>query len=271
VSETLMNVILLLTVLLGPWVLFAFLIHQIERLMQRRLAERFGWKSVMWTGWLGTPIHELSHALMCRLFGHRVDKVVLFEPDPQSGRLGYVRHSYRRQNWFEEVGNVFIGIAPLVGGSVVLGLLLWLFYPEPTRAAIEAVKGETDETELLARAWSIIKLMGQEILNLANMVTPRFWTFIYLVFCVGSHMAPSRSDYQGAGRGAVILAIPALILVVLLALFYQDVGGLAYTLVDVMSPLYAVLLLTVLLCAGVLFLVYLLTSLFPVRYAYNRG
>jgi hypothetical protein len=58
--------------------------------------------------------------------------------------------------------------------------------------------------------------------------------------------------------------------VVLLAAFYQDVGGLAYALVDVLSPLYAVLLLTVFLCAAVLFLVYLLTSVFPVRYAYNR-
>ena len=47
-------------------------------------------------------------------------------------------------------------------------------------------------------------------------------------------------------------------------------GGLAYTLVDVLSPLYAVLLLAVFLCAAVLFLVYLLTSVFPVRYAYNR-
>ncbi|MCH2181185.1 MAG: metalloprotease family protein [Mariniblastus sp.] len=265
-NETLMNVAFLLAVLFGPWVLFAFLIHQIERLMQRRLAERFGWKSVMWTGWLGTPIHELSHALMCRLFGHRVDEVVLFEPDPESGRLGYVRHSYRRKNWFEEIGNVFIGIAPLIGGSLVLGLLLWLFYPDPTRAAIEAVKGQAGDPELLGRAWSIIQLMGQEILAPANLVTVRFWTFIYLVFCVGSHMAPSRSDYRGAGRGALILSIPALVLVGLLAAFYQDTGGLVYALVDVMSPLFAVLLLTVLLCAVVLVVVYAVTSLFPVRY-----
>lgn len=265
-NETLMNVAFLLAVLFGPWVLFAFLIHQIERLMQRRLAERFGWKSVMWTGWLGTPIHELSHAIMCRLFGHRVDEVVLFEPDPESGRLGYVRHSFRRHNWFEEVGNVFIGIAPLIGGSIVLGLLLWLFYPGPIGAAIEAANGQTDDPTLFGRAWSIVTLMGRDIVTPANLATVRFWTFIYLVFCVGSHMAPSRSDYRGAGRGALILSIPLLIVVALLATFLPDIGKVAYAIVDVLSPLFAVLLLTILLCGLALVLVYLLTSLFPVRY-----
>ena len=265
-TNTLINVVLLLSVVLGPWVVFAFLIHQIERLMQRRLAERFGWKSVMWTGWLGTPIHELSHAVMCRLFGHRLDEVVLFEPDPESGRLGYVRHSYRRHNWFEEVGNVFIGIAPLIGGSIVLGLLLWLFYPGPISTAIEAAKGQTDDPRLLGRAWSIVKLMGQDIMTPANLATVRFWTFIYLVFCVGSHMAPSGSDYRGAGRGALILSIPCLVVVVLFAVFYPDAVAAAYAIVDVLSPLFAVLLLTILLCGLALALVYLLTSIFPVRY-----
>ncbi len=265
-TDTLINVILLLSVALGPWLLFAFLIHQIEHLMQRRLAERFGWKSVMWTGWLGTPIHELSHTVMCRLFGHRIDEVVLFEPDPESGRLGYVRHSYRKNHWFEEIGNVFIGIAPLVGGSLVLGLLLWLFYPDAAGEAIKTANGEADDLDLLSRAGGIIQLMGQEIIKPANMVTLRFWSFLYLVLCVGSHMAPSASDYRGAGRGAILLSIPILVLVVLATLFFPDSSAVAYAMVDVLSPLFALLLLTVLLCSAALVLVCLLTSLFPVRY-----
>ena len=98
-------------------------IHWFEQIIQRRLSTRFGWNSVLWTGWLGTPIHESSHLLMCPVFRHRIDEVAFFEPDRKSGRLGYVRHSFHQGNWFEEMGNLFIGIAPLMGGSLVLLIL----------------------------------------------------------------------------------------------------------------------------------------------------
>ena len=120
----------LLLVLVAPFVVFTLLIHFLERLIQMRLASRFGWKSVLWTGWLGTPIHELSHAILCKVFRHKILEMELFEPDVRSGRLGFVRHSWNTGNWFEEVGNFFIGLAPLVGGSMALGGLLWFFYPD---------------------------------------------------------------------------------------------------------------------------------------------
>ena len=66
---------------------------------------------------------------MCVLFRHRINEVSLFEPDRDSGRLGYVNHSWRKGNWFEELGNFFIGIAPLIGGCGALFVLLWIFYP----------------------------------------------------------------------------------------------------------------------------------------------
>ncbi len=103
-----------------PMAFFAIAVHWLEHFIQSRLATRFGWRSVLVTGWLGTPIHELSHAAMCLLFRHRIDEIQLFDPDVREGRLGYVRHSYRKGNWFEEAGNVLIGTAPLIGGSVVL-------------------------------------------------------------------------------------------------------------------------------------------------------
>ena len=109
-----------------PFVGFALFVHALERFGQRQLAQRFGWKSAMWTGWLGTPIHELSHVALCILFRHRIDEVALFEPDEKSGRLGYVRHSYRSKSWFEELGNPFIAIAPLIGGSLVLLVLVYV-------------------------------------------------------------------------------------------------------------------------------------------------
>ena len=79
-------------------------------------------------------------------------------------------------------------------------------------------------------------------------------------------MAPSASDYRGAGRGAVMLGVPLLVGVTLFAMFYSDAPAVASAIVDIFSPLFAVLILTVLLCSLALLFVFLLTSLFPVRY-----
>ena len=108
-----------LGILIAPLAVFAMVIHWLERVIQSRLSQRFGWKSVLWTGWLGTPIHELSHAAMCILFRHKIVEIALFEPDKEAGRLGYVRHSSHRNDFYAQLGNVFIGLAPLMGGSIV--------------------------------------------------------------------------------------------------------------------------------------------------------
>ena len=38
--------------ILAPFLVFAIIIHWLERAIQLRLSERFGWSAVMWTGWL---------------------------------------------------------------------------------------------------------------------------------------------------------------------------------------------------------------------------
>lgn len=45
--------------------------------------------------WLGTSVYELSHALMCVVFRHRIEKIKLFSLDPKTRRVGYVAHKYK--------------------------------------------------------------------------------------------------------------------------------------------------------------------------------
>ena len=264
-NQTLSEIAQILLMSLGPLVLFAVVIHWLERFTQRRLAERFGWKSVLWTGWLGTPVHELSHALMCHAFGHRVDEIVLFEPDPESGRLGYVRHSYKQKNWFEEMGNFFIGIAPLVGGCIAMVILLWLFYPTAVHAAIQSVNSDPDAT-MWSGTMSAVTGLLDEVVTLEHVATIRFWVFLYLILCVGSHMAPSASDYRGGLRGGLVLGVIVLAVVAVLAVAVPDAASLAAGVVEIFSPLLAVLLLAVALCAVAAAVVFLLTAAFPRRF-----
>ena len=48
---------------------------------------------------IGTPVHELGHALMCIPFAHRITDMKLLQfPKGRSRTLGYVEHSYNRKN-----------------------------------------------------------------------------------------------------------------------------------------------------------------------------
>ena len=255
----------LLLILLAPFVAFAIVIHWIERITERRLAERFGWKSVLWTGWLGTPIHELSHAFMCWVFRHKIKEIALFEPDRKSGRLGYVLHSFDPRNRFQRVGNFFIGIAPLVGGSIALAVLLWMFYPDAARSALE-LTGQNAQGDAIEKSIGIATTIFGNVINGQNFFTPRFWVFIYLVLCVGTHMAPSPSDYEGAWNGVFIFGAVLIAGVFLLALAGVDSDRMVNTMLSTMGPLFAILGLAVVLCSIAAVIVYTITSFLPQKY-----
>jgi hypothetical protein len=260
VTEILFNSLNLLAILSIPAVVFAVAAHFLEISIQSMLAARFGWRSIMWTGWLGTPIHELSHVVACWVFGHRVDEVRLFDPDVKTGRLGFVRHSYRRGNWFEELGNVFIGTAPLVGGSLVMLLLLFLFFPK--------LAGELLRHPALTEASSwgelfngLLHAFSEFITNLftwKNLAKLRLWVFLYLVLCVASHMAPSRSDYEGAGRGAVVAVVGAFSASILTMLFSRNPFAVALSIFQLAIPIIIMGLLSIVLC----FVIWLALTIF---------
>ena len=262
----------LLAVVLIPFVVFALIIHWLEQRIQLRLASRFGWSSVLWTGWLGTPVHELSHALFCLVFRHRINEIALFKPDLKSGRLGYVDHSFTRGNWFEELGNFFIGIAPLIGGSVVLTALLWCFYPDAATEILSIARG----TEAVAPEDSMVGIISDLTMSLirtiaapANWLTWRFWIFMYLVLCVGGHMAPSASDYDGAGRGVTMVAIILIACGLLVSLLGFETDELLRSLLAMLTPVIAVLSLTIAICFLATAVVFAITVPFKVRWHYS--
>lgn len=255
------DTLVMLAIIFVPLVVFTMLIHWLEIVIQSRLSQRFGWKSVLWTGWLGTPIHELSHAVMCILFRHEIEDMALFEPDLEAGRLGYVRHKWTSGNFYQELGNVVIGIAPLIGGSVVLAGLLWMFFPDAASEALRA--SQESEGGVTGQTFDIVWAIGASIMSFENLTSTRFWGFLYLVLCVGSHMAPSPSDYRGAMRGFFYFAIIVIGLVFLLALVGGGSENLYGALVSALGPLFALLALTLGLCFLATMVVVLLTAFVP--------
>lgn len=141
--------------------------------MQKTWCAVFGHKSIYLTGWIGTPIHEISHVLMCIIFGHKVEEVSLFKPEPDSGVLGYVVHRYDPKSFYQSVGCLFIGMAPLFG-NIVLALTIY-------NIAI-------NNPEFLGHQLTWLPIS-------------------YIIFSLVMHAAPSPADLRGSMTGVATIVV----------------------------------------------------------------
>ncbi len=195
----------------GVVVAFGLLIALCRRVFCLIIGEA-GPKILLITGVVGTPIHELSHALMCLIFGHRIDEIRLYQPHSNDGTLGYVSHSFNPRNIYHQIGNFFIGIAPIIGGSGVLILLMYLLVPDMHAD----VWGGLNCLHLIPRDFldgatyvSYLKVFRDvllDIFNTAYLDDVRWWIFIVLAFLISSHMELSGADIKGSIKGLLVIA-----------------------------------------------------------------
>ena len=175
------------------------------------------------TGFLGTPIHELSHAVFCLLFGHRIKKICLWTAKPQNGNIGYVTHTYRKRNLWHQIGNFFIGIAPIIGGSAVLLILLRLLLPD-TAASLFSFSHDLPHEKLKMME----ALLGQVFLTLRTLFDPsnflrfHFYLYLFLAVLIVLHMEISGSDIRSGLWGFLFLSSIWLLLDLLLFFFYSE-------------------------------------------------
>jgi ABC-type multidrug transport system fused ATPase/permease subunit len=194
-------------------VIFGLLINFISQFTFKSLERAFGRKGVYFVAWLGTPIHELGHALFCVIFMHKIAKIEFFKPDPLTGTLGYVSHKWSHSNPWQVLGNFFIGFGPVILGCVVLFAVFYFLIPNSSQAwdSILAEVREIDESYSLVNYFVIFKgsafAMTKLIFTVSNLTSWRFWVFLYLSICVASNIRLSLSDIKGAlsGIGCVIL------------------------------------------------------------------
>lgn len=224
--EILTNFLLQVFLSIGIIVAFGFLIALCRRGFCA-IVGRNGPKILLATGIVGTPIHELSHALFCLVFGHKIEEMKLYMPDAPGGTLGYVSHSFNPKNIYQQIGNFFIGIAPILGGSGVLLLLMMWLTPETfacvtdTLSAMPAFEGFESVTQYLGALWEMIVI----IFNPTNLSNWHWWVFIVLALMIASHMELSGADIKGGIKGLLLLL--GVILLVDVILYFVSLDALA--------------------------------------------
>lgn len=92
----------------------------ISNVYHRLVAQTFGRFGLLVTGAIGVPVHEISHAILAMMFGHKINRIVFFQFKQNEKTLGWVDHSYNRKNILSSIGVVFISLAPILVIPVIM-------------------------------------------------------------------------------------------------------------------------------------------------------
>jgi hypothetical protein len=198
--------------LLGPGLVLAALMHALSGFVSRRANRALGGAAYLLFGWPGTAVHETGHALFCLLFGHRITGIKLFDFAPRDGTRGHVSHSFDPANPWQQAGNFFIGIGPILFGTlVIVAAARWLLGAEALARMMEPlprgglVRSVGDGLALARHVAGGAGAALAALLEPHRLLGWRVWVFFYLTFTVGGSISLSGADLKGALALLVLL------------------------------------------------------------------
>jgi len=220
-----------LIAILGVFFVFGLLLFLLARFTRNTFVKSIGYKfDVYVTGWIGTPVHELGHAIFCIPFGHRIVEMKLFSPNSGDGSLGYVNHSYNPRNVWHNIGNFFISFGPILFGSFVLYLLIKYLVPDNQGLLALVSSQKANLSSWIGLKQFFISLVSTgtnlffQLFSRANMQSWQFWVFLYLALSISSHMELSPPDLKGVWAGLRAIIILLLIINCVAVFFHIDLS-----------------------------------------------
>jgi len=199
----------------GLFFVLGYILHILQKRTHQNYQASVGWRGILWTAWIGTPVHEFGHVVLAKLFRHNINNVRIFKPNKETGGLGHVDHSYNKRSLYQQIGNFFIGAAPMIFGSLLLFLLTIFLVPNGKDIVLPL---HNDLSTLPGIAQSIWQTVTS-LFAWNNITAWSFWLFLYFSFCIASHIAPSKQDQLGMWKGFTwLLGILILLNIIALAI-----------------------------------------------------
>ena len=203
-----------LSIVILPLLPGCFGLRLVRGAIDRTVYRYLGRNAYLSFAFVGTTIHEISHLILCVLFGHKIVEARLFSPDMATGELGHISHSYNPRNVYQSLGNLFIGIAPIMLGPALIIGMLSLFNggldfinrsSMPFLHDSSAAVSMTYWVDFLRALFHWYVQAISPLLSKGNLTNA--WFYIYLLITIGiaGHLSPSLSDIQGAFVGLVYL------------------------------------------------------------------
>lgn len=224
--------------LFGIFFILGFILSKLQEKTHRIYQQTIGWKGILWTAWIGTPFHEFGHYFFAKLFRHKILKVRIFDPNQETGELGRVDHSFNKISLYQRIGNFFIGAAPMIFGSAILALLAYYFLPAGNELII-TLSNTNNISNLLA---NILQNIYNSFLSAPALKSWNYWIFIYLSFCIASHLAPSKTDRKGMWGGFIYIVILILLINIFGVIFKIDSTAMIFKMRKYLNILTAIFL-----------------------------
>lgn len=211
--------------LLGVIFFFGFLLKWIG---EQSLAHyTYGSKLFNFMSFIGTPVHEFGHFIMCKIFRYQVEEVIWYQKPNNSGTLGYVNFSYNPGSMYQRIGKFFVGVGPLFSGPVAIFLLLYFLLPDAYHA-ISTHIGMISTTwslhtfeQILQLSWTFLVAL----FNVHNALSWQFYIFIVLACSIAVHIRLSKSDLESATSGIVAITVLLLLLNIVSQFFHLSLSN----------------------------------------------
>lgn len=170
-----------------------------------------GGKMMAATAVIGVPIHELGHLIFALIFKHKITKVRLLQFKRDDNTLGYVEHSANRLSIYQQLGNFFIGIGPIIGGTLsIIGLMKFLL-PSLYKQFVDLSVLNLDISDLSLKVFTDLVVSYSKIMvnmvSIENITNVSFIVFVILSVCISLHISLSSADIKGAFKGLFLFYI----------------------------------------------------------------
>ncbi|HDR4460708.1 hypothetical protein ACTFRD_02985 [Bacillus cereus group sp. MYBK249-1] len=226
IFQILLTSVIQLLSLIGVIIVIGFLLGYLESLTRMYWSRAFGRKGFLLTAWIGVPIHELGHAIMCVLFRHKIVATQFFPTDTSQGALGYIQHQYNQKSVYQRIGNFFIGIGPIISGITALILLMRYFVPESYflfNTTLEKTIASTSiNVEMIQNMLLSTFVLLKSLFTIGNLLNPSFWLFLFIAICISAHIALSKPDIKGSIDGVIVMFIVLFLFNIIAGLFQYD-------------------------------------------------
>ena len=259
-----------------PIIFACVILNMLSREQNKRLLYIGGWKALLISAWIGTPIHELSHYLAAVIANHKIIELELFKPDKRTGSLGYLTHTFKDDDFYQAVfGNTIIAIAPFFGGAVIIYLLSTLIFPDFSLFARDVPKLYYFSLDNLTE-WNFYSLflkshikffafIFNKIFSPEMVSSWKLYVFLFLIFGIANHISPSGSDFENFWQPVTVLLIVIVLLSLIIYPLIRDPQVIIQTVskyIFVFVPILYLAIFISILWLIVTYIIYFLVALF---------
>lgn len=177
-----------------PFFIFGLIMHYATIFIRNHFSSDNSWKFISYFTFVGSMVHELSHAIMCVIFKHDIQKVAFFSPE-EDEPFGYVLHRYDPNSFYQRCGCFFIGTAPLLCGVASIYYLSLYLLPHEIIAKLSSSYNPFLIFSFLFSA--------EFYSNIKNII------WLYLSFSIFLHITLSFDDLKGWATGLLTFVILA--------------------------------------------------------------